>query len=204
VSVLAALRALPALREYSDAELAVLVTAAVEQRMSPGTILCREGEVGRSCFLVVSGEAEVVRAAAEGERVLATIAPGTFIGQIALVDRGPRSATVRGRTAGVTLELSRDVFERLLSACSPLALRFQECIAVAGIRQLRAATGGLARLLAQAEARRSVAPGPARGGEMLSYIQTAATEWGVSLDDLDAVEVVALDGVEARGARRRR
>ncbi|MBK6536188.1 MAG: cyclic nucleotide-binding domain-containing protein [Deltaproteobacteria bacterium] len=125
MSVLAALRALPALREYSDAELAVLVTAAIEQRMSPGTILCREGEVGRSCFLVVSGEAEVVRAAAEGERVLATIAPGTFIGQIALVDRGPRSATVRGRTEGVTLELSRDVFERLLSACSPLALRFQ-------------------------------------------------------------------------------
>ncbi|MBK8696396.1 MAG: hypothetical protein IPN17_30035 [Deltaproteobacteria bacterium] len=110
---------------------------------------------------------------------------------------------MRGRTEGVTLELSRDVFERLLSACSPLALRFQECIAVAGIRQLRAATGGLARLLAQAEARRSVAPGLGAGGDA-SHIQTAATEWGVSLDDLDAVEVVALEGVEARGARRRR
>ena len=173
--------------------------------MTPGMELCHEGEPGRSCFLLVAGEARVVRAAAEGERVLATVTPGTFIGQIALVDRGPRSATVRALTAGVALELSRDAFERLLAACSPLALRFQESIAVAGIRQLRKATDGLGRLLVEAEAQRRAAPtatpaAPADGA-LLAYIQTAATEWGVSLDD---IEVVAFEGVEPRGARRPR
>jgi CRP-like cAMP-binding protein len=216
VSLAADLRALAALREYPDAELAVLVAAAVEQRLAPGATLCREGEPGRSCFLLVSGEAQVLRATAEGDRPLATIGPGAFVGQIALVDRGPRSATVRAVTACVALELSRDAFEQLLAACSPLALRFQESIAAAGIRQLRQATAGLARLLAQAEARRPAAAAvataaaatgaatPARDGAVLAYIQTAAAEWGVSLEDLDAVEVVAFDGVENRGARRPR
>lgn len=214
MSLAADLRALAALREYPDAELAVLVAAAVEQRLAPGATLCREGEPGRSCFLLVSGEAQVLRATAEGDRPLATIGPGAFVGQIALVDRGPRSATVRAVTACVALELSRDAFEKLLAACSPLALRFQESIAVAGIRQLRQATAGLARLLAQAEARRPAAAvataaatgvaTPARDGAVLAYIQTAAAEWGVSLEDLDAVEVVAFDGVENRGARRPR
>jgi CRP-like cAMP-binding protein len=209
VSLAAALRALAPLRDYPDAELAVLAAAAVELRVAPGATLCREGEPGRSCFLLVSGEAEVLRATAEGDRALATLGPGAFVGQIALVDRGPRSATVRALAACVTLELSRDAFEQLLAACSPLALRFQESIAVAGIRQLRQATAGLARLLAQAEARRPAAPTasatmPARDGAVLAYIQTAAAEWGVSLEDLDAVEVVAFDGIENRGARRPR
>lgn len=204
----AALRALAALRDYPDAELAVLAAAAVEQRVAPGAALCREGEPGRSCFLLVSGEAEVLRATAGGDRVLAALGPGAFVGQIALVDRGPRSATVRAVTACVALELSRDAFEQLLAASSPLALRFQESIAVAGIRQLRQATAVLARLLAQAEARRpagpAVAPAPAADAAVLAYIQTAAAEWGVSLEDLDAVEVSAFDGIEPRGARRPR
>lgn len=213
MSLAATLRALGPLRDYPDAELEVLATVAVEQRVAPGASLCQEGEPGRSCFLLVSGEAQVLRATAEGARALATVGPGAFIGQIALVDRGPRSATVRALTPCVALELSRDAFERLLAACSPLALRFQESIAVAGIRQLRQATAGLARLLAQAEAQRAAAPvaapaaattSPAPDGAMLAYIQTAAAEWGVSLDDLDAVKFVTLDGVEARGARRPR
>lgn len=208
MSAVAVMRALASLRDYPDAELSVLAGAAVERRLGPGAVLCREGEPGRSCFLLVSGEAEVLRNTAEGERVLATVTPGAFLGQIALVDRGPRSATVRARTACVALELSRDAFEGLLASCSPLALRFQESIAVAGIRQLRAATEGLARLLARAEVRPAAAPRPSSGssagGAMMAYIQTAAAEWGVSLDDLDAVEVVAFEGVEPRGSRRGR
>lgn len=205
MSDLSALRSLASLREYPDAELEVLAGAAVERRLAPGAVLCREGEPGRSCFLLVSGEAEVLRASAGGERALATVTPGAFLGQIALVDRGPRSATVRARTACLALELSRDAFERLLASCSPLALRFQESIAVAGIRQLRAATEGLARILARAEAgavsRPAQGPDQEPGADMMSYIQTAATEWGVSLSDLDAVEVVT-GGMEPRRGRR--
>lgn len=206
MSLLAALRALPTLREFPDDELAVLATVAVEQRMTPGMVLCREGEPGHSCFLVVAGEAEVVRGTADGERVLATLSSGAFIGQIALVDRGPRTATVRALTACVTLELSRETFERLLAACSPLALRFQESVAVAGIRQLRNAMQRLGQLLVEAETEAKVrpraAPTPAvPTDKTMLYIQTAATEWGVSLDD---VKTVAYDGIEPRAARRPR
>lgn len=54
---------------------------------------------------------------------------------------------MRAQTPVVALELSRDVFEGLLDACSPLALRFQERVAVLGIRQLRHATARLMEAL---------------------------------------------------------
>ncbi len=182
----ATLRALPALADYADGELEVLLGAASARAFAIGTDLCREGAVGTSCFVLVQGEAEVLRASSDGDRHLARLAPGAVVGQIALVDRGPRSATVRATTVCVALELARDVFERLLAASSPLALRFQENIAVAGIRQLRAATARLATVLAEHEQRPHVTSDASGHREELAFISAATAEWGLSLDGDDA------------------
>ncbi len=197
------LRDLPALKDFTDAELQMLQTAVAVRQYAPGALLCKQGTPGVSCFVLVEGQVEVLRESNDESRVLATMLAGTFVGQISLVDRGPRSATVRARTAVVALELSRDVFESLLRACSPLALRFQDQIALAGIRQLRSATD---RLGAALQVRLSLQPKAPRN-ETLAYIQTAATEWGLALDDVDAAKAVQLDGIPSsaeRAARRGR
>jgi len=148
--------------------------------------------------------------------VLATLGAGTFVGQMALVDHAPRSATVTAREPTVVLEFAREPFERLLAARSPLALRFQEQIAIAGIRQLRQATARLVDALDQERARDSTQLGAStpssRGGaggsgadrdEVLRYIQAAANEWEL---DLEKIEVVRAEGEvsAAEAAARRR
>jgi len=202
------LAALPSLAAYPPEELDVLLTVARARDVAAQEVLCKEGEAGRSCFLVVSGAFDITKLGTEG--ALATLGAGTFVGQMALVDRSPRSATVTARGASCVLEFGREPFERLLAARSPLALRFQEQIAIAGIRQLRQATVRLVEALGKeqetlgsfSQKPSSREPGSGRD-EMLRYIQAASSEWDM---DLASIEVVRTEGdiSPAEAAARRR
>ncbi len=209
----AALRATGAFGEFTDHDLDVLVSASEPRRYTPGQIVCREGSIGTSCFCIVNGSLEVVKQTPEGEKVVATLGPGAIAGQVALVQRVPRIATLRARVEVTAQEFSRDTFERLLQANSPLALRFQRQIAVAGIRQLRGALKRMADVMGRHSpsvpppraAGAPAQPPPSRDdGERIStvdaleFIQNAARDWDVSLDQLDRVEIVASPMVPQR------
>jgi CRP/FNR family cyclic AMP-dependent transcriptional regulator len=203
----ATLAALPSLAAYPPDELEVLLTVAKAREVATGEDLCREGDPGRSCFLVVAGALRITKLGTEG--ILATLGPGTFVGQMALVDHAPRSATVTAREPTMVLEFAREPFERMLAARSPLALRFQEQIAIAGIRQLRQATTRLVEALGKERASVRVNVQSARDTEgagrddVLRYIQAAANEWDL---DLERIEVVRAEGEvsAAEAAARRR
>lgn len=182
------LRALSSLREYANSELKLLASVAPAREYPPGYALCREGTPGASCFLLAIGSVRIDKQLPDGLKTLATLRAGAIVGQMALVDRSPRSASVVAAEPTVALELTRDVFENLLRASSPLALRFQEQIAIAGIRQLRMATSRLAGILSQQQAEREAAASEASRTQLLS-VQAALSEWDMSLDDLDKVHV---------------
>jgi CRP-like cAMP-binding protein len=57
--------------------------------MKPGQVLFRKGEVGHQMYIVKSGEVQIV----DSNHVLETVRPGGILGEMALVDGGPRSAT---------------------------------------------------------------------------------------------------------------
>jgi CRP/FNR family transcriptional regulator, cyclic AMP receptor protein len=59
--------------------------------MEPGHVLFRKGEAGRHMYIVKSGEVQIV----DGNCVLETVRPGGILGEMALVDGRPRSATAR-------------------------------------------------------------------------------------------------------------
>jgi len=80
-----------------------------------GDVVVRQGEPGSSLHLVMAGHFKVVVAAASGDELLLTIiGPGQLFGEIALLDGGPRSATVVALEAGRTASLSRADFLDLL------------------------------------------------------------------------------------------
>ncbi len=217
------LRVVEMLRGLTARDLEILSSVAPPRRYADRAVFCHEGDPGVSCFLVIRGQVDVLRYMRGRWRRLATLAPGALVGQLALVDRALRSASIRARGPVVALELARDDFERLLAAASPLALRFQEEIAVSGIRQLRMANQRCVQLFDKAkvavgaehvptvpqrepepepEARparpRRAAKRKRAVSEMedpLTYVQTALREWGMSLDDLDKMEVVQADGL---------
>ncbi|MBT9556750.1 MAG: cyclic nucleotide-binding domain-containing protein [Myxococcales bacterium] len=141
------LRQVACLKGFSNAELEALVKVAPPKSYADGTVLCREGEPGDSCFIVAKGVVTIVRSVGGMERVMAVLEGGSLVGQMALVDRSPRSATVRVRGEAVVLTLHQRAFDQLLSNVHPFAVKFQEQIAVAGTRQLRLANQRFAGLI---------------------------------------------------------
>jgi CRP-like cAMP-binding protein len=182
----AELRATGAFTDYTDGELDVLVSVSTERRFAPKSDLCREGTVGAACYCIVSGAVDVIKRMPAGDAAISALGPGAIAGQIALVHRVPRTATLRARNDVVALEFSRDTFERLLGASSPLALRFQRQIAVAGIRQLRSTLKRVASVMGEHEPPQpgSARPQPApstrpRGDARISTIDalTSSARW---------------------------
>ena len=131
----------------------LLASVAPVRRCPEGTVLAEEGQPGDACFVIMEGEVQVLKASPFGERLLATLGRGSVVGQMALVDGSPRTATLRTATAVRAMRLERDLFRRMLSSANPVALRFQKGIAVAGIRQLRMADHRLAGIMARPEFR---------------------------------------------------
>ena len=153
------LAGLPLFQGFQPKHIRAFVTAAPPRSFSAGTVLCRERDPGTSCFVVARGSVEVLRHMRGQDQVLARLGEGSVVGQMALVDRAPRSATLRCAEETVALQLQRENFEQLLAARSPVAVRFQEHIARAGIQQLRMANGRLSTVLA-ADAPPLTAPPP--------------------------------------------
>jgi CRP/FNR family transcriptional regulator, cyclic AMP receptor protein len=81
------------------------------QDVPGGAVLCRQGTFGRQTFVIVSGQAEV---AIDGVPI-ATLGPGSFFGEMSVLDRCRRVATVTALTPMTLLVLSSQELELLLA-----------------------------------------------------------------------------------------
>jgi CRP/FNR family cyclic AMP-dependent transcriptional regulator len=104
--VIEALRTVPGLRTQSDRDLARLAQLVDRADIPAGDRLTREGAMAHQAFLVIDGAADVF---IDGEAV-ASVGPGDFVGEIAMLDTGPRSATVRASTRMTVLVIGPQAF----------------------------------------------------------------------------------------------
>jgi CRP-like cAMP-binding protein len=105
-----ALRRSPLFEMLSPAELGVLGDLSRTLSFAPGDLLVSEGDAGSSLYVLVSGEVDVVRRDGGNEKVLATLAAPASLGEMSLIDREVRSATIRARTACTALQLTAENF----------------------------------------------------------------------------------------------
>ena len=75
-----------------------------------GEYVVRQGDTGDCMYLVLSGELEVIRRSGGREFVIAMLGEGDFFGEMALVDRDIRSASVRAVGRAVLLKLDKETF----------------------------------------------------------------------------------------------
>ena len=108
----------------SRKELRELASITTGVDIHPGQVLCQEGQVGMEFFVVVKGEATVTIA---GDDV-ATIGPGEFFGEMALLDGGRRGATVTATTDMHVLVMSRHEFVMLLADVPTVSRRMLEAL----------------------------------------------------------------------------
>jgi len=94
----------------SNADLAKIAKLGEAVDAVEGAVLMDQGDVGVECFLVLEGEAGVI---SSGEH-LATIGPGSIVGEMALVGHRPRNASVIAQTPMRLLSFDIAAFKRVL------------------------------------------------------------------------------------------
>lgn len=114
----------------------------------------RQGEPGSCAYIIEKGRVEVcIQSTGGQEQVVATRGKGTMIGEMAIVDNAPRTATVRALEDCTLLEISKDDFSRRLNSADPV-LRMTSQVILARYRDtlLRAEIRGESRNWPPAEA----------------------------------------------------
>jgi CRP-like cAMP-binding protein len=105
-------------------ELEQIDVLMTEVDLEAGRVLMRQGDVALECFIVESGEVVVTRDGTE----LARRGPGTIVGEMALIDHGPRTATVTAATPITAYVLSRGEFSSLLVDAPDVAAKITRVI----------------------------------------------------------------------------
>jgi len=103
-----------------------LIAEVVEHRVvPPNTLFIREGEVGDSFCIIVSGRVNVFRALEDGAKVcLNTLGPGECFGEMALLTGKPRSASIETTEPTSLLIIPKDEFDSLLKTHPTLNAHF--------------------------------------------------------------------------------
>ena len=123
----------------SPDDLEQIAEVAHEQLYSNGTPLCKEGEEGHEMFIIVSGSVRILKTESGIQKLLAVRRVGEFIGDMAIIEASPRSATVQaeGETRVLVIEgnnfkgILRDRPEVSFAVLQTLSQRLRECMQAA-------------------------------------------------------------------------
>ncbi|GAB4529276.1 MAG: hypothetical protein Kow0063_06190 [Anaerolineae bacterium] len=105
----------------SPQELEALAAVTLVRDYPAGTVVCHEGELGHVFYIIQTGQVLITQRLPDGsEQKLGVQGPGSFFGEIALLENQPRSASVRTLTQSRLLEITEEDFKRVVR-CSPEA-----------------------------------------------------------------------------------
>ena len=109
---IAILKRIPIFAHLTYNELVKVLGLTQLARAKEGDIIINEGERGDELFVILAGEVDVVK----GDDVLVTLKAGVHLGEMAMIDNAPRSATVLARTEVNLLVMRREEFFGLIRA----------------------------------------------------------------------------------------
>ena len=120
----AILRAVPLFADLDERSLQAVAILAHEASFEAGNVLMSEGETGGEFYVIVEGTVRIE----QGDRTIRSLTAGGFLGEIALVERRPRTATATCVTDVRALEVRAHEFERLLETLPAVHRRISSAI----------------------------------------------------------------------------
>lgn len=115
----------PMFSACSRQELQAIARRSTDVSFPAGEVLLREGEPGYEAFVIVDGAVQVSR----GGREVAVLGAGDFFGELALLDRSPRTATVTTVAPTEAVVLTLQEFDALLEEAPTLARKILQGLA---------------------------------------------------------------------------
>ncbi len=112
------IKGVPLFSAASKQELAAIAAIADEIDLPAGKVLIQEGDSGREFFVLIEGAADVER----GGKKVATLGPGDFFGEISLIAKTPRNATITTTSPVRALVITDRAFRQLLDNSPEIAV----------------------------------------------------------------------------------
>ena len=116
------LRKSPLFQGLSDEEIRQLVESAEHVSLRAGDLLIRQGDLGDAAYVLLSGEFEVQKQSGQSVIRIGVRDPGDIVGEMALLSRSQRNASIIARTDSEALRIPQEAFERLLGSSPGTAL----------------------------------------------------------------------------------
>lgn len=117
------LRRVPLFESLTEADLQSFAELVRERSYPRGSVIVFEEDPGDALYVVAAGQVKVVLVAEDGrEVILSVLGPGSFFGEMAILDEGPRSAHVIAMEESNLLILRRDDFHARLRAMPEVAI----------------------------------------------------------------------------------
>lgn len=109
---------IPLFQDLSAEQLEFLTTLTRRFVYPKNSILINQGEYSNSLYVVLRGGLKVTATGSEGKQVLLAFLdkPGDFVGELSLLDDGPRSATVQTTEETETMQVTQEVFNRFVTS----------------------------------------------------------------------------------------
>ena len=120
----AVLRGVPLFADLDDRAVQAVAILAHEAAFNAGDVLMLEGEPGDAFYVIVDGTVRIER----GERAIRSLTAGGYLGEIALYDRRPRTATATCVTDVRALSIRAHEFERLMETLPAVARRIRATV----------------------------------------------------------------------------
>ncbi len=123
------LSSVPLFAGLPQTHLRTVAGLAQEITYSPGRMIVRTGSPGVAFYVIVEGRAKVLRGKIATAKGTWTLGPGDFFGEMALLDGGPRSASVVAETPLTTIRIERSELRKLLREEPDIAIKLLEGMA---------------------------------------------------------------------------
>ncbi|MCK9284077.1 MAG: cyclic nucleotide-binding domain-containing protein [Rhodocyclaceae bacterium] len=142
-----ALDGLDLFKGFSYPELKVVGRYLVRLSKKQGEVVFSEGEPGTYMLFLLAGRLSIVKAGGHGERLLCREGRGRMVGEMALLDQEPRSATCVADTECAMLALNVEALNRMADEYPLLAYRLMSSLAKILSRRLRRTSGMLVEFM---------------------------------------------------------
>ncbi|MBT6175969.1 MAG: cyclic nucleotide-binding domain-containing protein [Deltaproteobacteria bacterium] len=109
------IRQLPLFHGFNDAEYLDMAEKMKVHRIEAGMFICKENAPGDTCFIIARGQVDILTGRGSQVHKLCSLGPGHAIGEIALIDGNPRSASARATENVIIFSLKRENFLALVN-----------------------------------------------------------------------------------------
>jgi CRP/FNR family cyclic AMP-dependent transcriptional regulator len=139
------LRKIPLFAKLEPSKLKLLAFTSERITYEADQVLFRQGDIGDAAYIIVEGSAKVLIETDEGEVEVAMLGRNDFVGEIAILCDIPRTATVKAASQTVTLQITKDLFFRLVAEFPQMSVEIMRVLA----SRLENTTQNLREALAQ-------------------------------------------------------